>query len=440
MIDLGGFGIVALMACGMGAAVWLTDRHSPTSRALALFLALTGIAIVINVMAMPFYEHEPLPFWLRSLGFFEAFAFLAGTEWGLRVGRTVVRTETERRTGEWLLRVAQGLALVYATLSAALPELRSTELVNAFDLGEWPSRGFLLFATPAVLAGVLVIIAGVRVLRSRPDKAEASRILAMLAAMPLFTSAVVLPASVAPVVIALGELVFLVGLLHYLSIQGARGQFMARFLSPQVAELVRKRGMKNAMAHSRMTVSVVSCDIRGFTAFAQGRRPEAVLRMLRDYYAAVGAATERFGGTIKDLAGDGALILIGAPVPFADHAVRALALAQRLQARVRPVVVRYSQELGFGVGVASGEVAVGIVGQQARFEYVAVGPAVNLAARLCDKAADGEIRVDAATLDQAGVNPPGPPQYRRIKGLDAAVPTYVLNETAIQVPAPETGD
>jgi class 3 adenylate cyclase len=145
-------------------------------------------------------------------------------------------------------------------------------------------------------------------------------------------------------------------------------------------------------------------------------------------------AAAEFGGTIKDLAGDGALILIGAPVPFRDEPARALGLARGLQARARATVRGYSRRLGLGVGVATGEVAVGIVGQGARYEYVAVGPAVNLAARLCDEAADGEIRVDADTLAGAGEALPSKAELRPLKGMGREVETYVVS------PAPSGGD
>ena len=425
-METGGFEIVALIACGMGGAVWVTDRDNPASAALALFLVLTGVAVYANTVAEPYYTVKPLPFWLRGLGLMDALVFLAGTEWGIRVGRTVLIKEGERRRGVRLLRLAQACALIYAALSAAFPELRERELINSLDLTAWPRPGFYLFAAPAVLAGLMVFVAGYRVLRSRPDKAEAVRLIAVLAAMPLLTSAIVLPDNIAPIALALGEIVFLIGVMRYHVIQGARGQFMAQFLAPQVAQLVRERGLKNAMARQRLTVTVVCCDIRGFTAHAQAHTPEKVLRLLREFYGAVGDAAAEYGGTIKDLAGDGALILLGAPIPFEDSEKRALALARRLQVSARRVVLRHSKKLGLGVGVATGSVAVGIAGQGARYEYVAVGPPVNLASRLCDEAKDGEIRVDGATLMAAGEVLPEKSELRDLKGVGKQVPTYVL--------------
>lgn len=419
-----GFQIVALIGCGMGVAVWITDRDSPTSRALGLFLTAMGLVIFVSGHVP---QSGPLPEWTRLMGGLDALAFIAGTEWGIRVGETVASNRLVG-PGRRMIRTAQALIVAYALLVAWRPEWRARELDGALDLSlaTEPGHAFWLLAAPWLAAILLVSIAGWRVLRERPDKAEGARIGSMLAVMPLFALALALPGEYSPYAIALGEIVFLFGALRYHNVQGARGQFMAQFLSPQVADLVRRRGLKNAMARQRQVVTVICCDIRGFTAYAQGHSPDKVMRLLRDFYAALGGAAAAYGGTIKDLAGDGALILVGAPVPFPDQAARALALARQVQDKARRQVQKYSEKMGLGVGVATGDVAVGIVGQGARYEYVAVGPPVNLASRLCDEARDGEIRVDAATLEAAGEPLPAKSELRPLKGVGREVPTYVL--------------
>jgi len=429
-MDAGAFQVVALMSGGMGLAVWTTDRSSPTSCALGLFLAGMGVVILASAYAPAV---PPLPHWTRLLGVFDALAFVAGTEWGVRVGETVASRDLIA-PGRRMVRVAQGCVIAYAGLVAWQPELRVLHLTGALDfsVSTDPGPGFYVVAAPWVAAMVLVLIAGIRVLQQGPDKAERARIASMLAVMPLFAAALALPRNAAPIAIALGEIVFLIGALRYHNVQGARGLFLAQFLSPQVVDLVRKRGLRNAMTRQRQTVTVVCCDIRGFTAYAQANPPEKVMRLLRDFYADIGAVAARFGGTIKDLAGDGALILLGAPVAFPDQAARALGLARGLQSRARATVRSYSRKLGLGVGLATGEVAVGIVGQGARYEYVAVGPAVNLAARLCDEAADGEIRADADTLTAAGEELPSKSELRPLKGVGREVPTYVVSTEPVE--------
>ncbi|MEC9363620.1 MAG: adenylate/guanylate cyclase domain-containing protein [Pseudomonadota bacterium] len=420
-----GYEVVAIIALGMGLVFWVTDRASPTSRTLAFFLGLLGVSVFGNAQVVDHWLETPLPAWVRLIGLLDAAVFIAGCQWGLRVSQTVSDVPDEDRQDR-LIRIAQALSLLYALMVAVAPELRYHELALALREQRLPSPAFALFVMPALAAGALVLFAGVLLLRRRPDQAEQVRIFAALAAMPVLTVALVLPARIAPLALAVGEVIFLYGALRYYMILGARGMFMSQFLSPQVAALVRERGLRHAMARKRVDVAVVCCDIRRFTAYAQAHSPEQVMRLLRAYYAAVAAAAQDFGGTVKDMAGDGALILIGAPVPYPDRSARAIGLARRLQARVRPVLKRYSPDLGLGVGVAGGSVAVGIVGEGGRYEYMAVGPAVNLASRLCDKALDGEIHIDETTLQASGESLPARRRRRYVRGIGVLVTTYVL--------------
>jgi class 3 adenylate cyclase len=174
---------------------------------------------------------------------------------------------------------------------------------------------------------------------------------------------------------------------------------------------------------------VVVSDLRGFTAYAQAHPSSRVIQVLRDYYDAVGKVVADYGGTIKDFAGDGILILVGAPLPAADHAAIGLRIAHRVRAASREVTDRWSNgphRLGIGIGVASGFVTVGVIGSASRLEYTAVGPAVNLASRLCEHALDGEILVDERTRELAATVPLEMRDTIEVKGFADAVPLYAL--------------
>jgi hypothetical protein len=84
------------------------------------------------------------------------------------------------------------------------------------------------------------------------------------------------------------------------------------FLSPEVARAVTEHGLARVMRHERVALSVVACDLRGFTAFSESAAAEEVVELLTGYYDAVGRVVTEFGGTIKDHAGDGVLCLVGA--------------------------------------------------------------------------------------------------------------------------------
>jgi class 3 adenylate cyclase len=203
----------------------------------------------------------------------------------------------------------------------------------------------------------------------------------------------------------IGSLIIAIGFIRYYGMQAERGVFMSRFLSSEVSKLVRDSGIEQAMQPQALEITVVCCDLRGFTRLSQLLASDQVIRLLNEYYDAVGRAVGEFGGTIKDYAGDGVLILVGAPLPMPDHAQHGLALARRLQQAAAGLINHWAgpdMKLGFGVGVASGRVTVGAVGSSSRMEYTAVGPAVNLSSRLCSQAADGEILVDAQTAQLTG--------------------------------------
>lgn len=429
--------IAALMALGMALAFVAADSRSPTSRALSLSLAGVGGSILCNVqitlvLLMDGMPNSPVPVWAGALAVFEVTAFVAGFEWILRIRRTVPTRDLRTAFGDNLLRAAQGLSILYGILSIALPQLRAHEFIGgAMDAEAGPSRTFYLFAAPLELAMVLATGSTLLLLNRKPDVPEKIRLIAFLIGAPFMASGLILPFNVAPVLTAVGLLILLVGGVQYHVIQGQRAQFMSRFLAPQVAELVREQGLKRATEEKTVEISVVCCDLRGFTAFSRATESRKVIAILREYYDAVGEAAISSGGTIKDQAGDGILILVGAPLPYGDHAQRALELARRIRTSGMEVTARCSDaelQLGLGVGVASGYVTVGVIGAASRLEYTAVGPPVNLAARLCSEAHHGEILVDERSVELAGpaAERLTPGQPLALKGYAQPVPHYVI--------------
>jgi len=436
MIDTTPHIITALLAMGMALAFIVADRSSPTSRALALFLASVGLAIGVgSQIAYPLHQSQGIAWWDGVFSIPEAMAFFFAYEWILRVRRTVPARNLKTHGPDALLRIAQGLTVYYVAMSIAFPRMRVEHFLNAgfHEVFERGSPEFWLFALPLTISLALSLFSGLLMLRRRPDRAEAMRLIAFALAAPFMASGVVLPNTVAPVSTAIGLLIFLVGGVQYHVVQGRRAQFMSKFLSPQVAELVGRRGLKSATDEQTLELSVVCCDLRGFTAFTAATSSQRVIRILREYYDAVGAAAAECGGTIKDQAGDGVLILVGAPIPMADHAQRALRLAKRIRETGMEITARWSDaelHLGVGVGVASGFLTVGVIGAASRLEYTAVGPAVNLASRLCSEAAPGEVLIDARTIELLGEETRRrelrPGEALRLKGFVQPVQSYTL--------------
>ena len=172
---------------------------------------------------------------------------------------------------------------------------------------------------------------------------------------------------------------------------------LERFLAPQVAQLIASSDGHDALLDShRREVTVVFCDLRGFTAFTESTEPEEAMAVLREYHAALGELIFRYEGTLDRYAGDGVMILFNAPIQFADHTQRAVKMAVEMRDSIGALTQRWrnrGHSLGFGVGIALGYATLGQIGFEQRLEYAAIGSVTNLASRLCDEAKAGQIVV-----------------------------------------------
>jgi class 3 adenylate cyclase/HAMP domain-containing protein len=172
---------------------------------------------------------------------------------------------------------------------------------------------------------------------------------------------------------------------------------LERFLAPQVAQLIASSDGHDALLDShRREVTVVFCDLRGFTAFTEATEPEEAMNVLREYHAALGELIFRYEGTLDRYAGDGVMILFNAPIQLADHTSRAVKMAVEMRQAVGRLTEKWKNRghsLGFGVGIAVGYATLGQVGFEHRLEYAAIGSVTNLASRLCAEAKAGQIVV-----------------------------------------------
>ena len=422
MISSSGDLIVAIIAIGMGISFVWADPKSPTSRALALALCLIGLGWLMNVPNDAGVFKSQKDWWTRAFSIVEGATFATFMEWALRIGRA--ESSARSASAERLLRVCQALAILYGLLGVLFPEVRTRSFIYRQQPGALTDPGYYLFAVPLYLSIALAVPAfGVWVFRSQQDRAEHIRVWALIVATPFLMSGIWFH-SWRPVGGAIGMMIFLAGAVRYHMIQGQRAQFMGRFLAPEVGRLVRERGFAAATQESRVELSVVACDLRGFTAFSDTAAPEEVMQLLRDYYTAIGEVVTQYGGTIESFAGDGIMVLVGAPLPYPDHAGRAVGMALKILDRAAEVLSASSRaglEVGIGVGIASGYVTVGVIGGAARLEYVAVGPALNLASRLCSYAQPGQVLTDqrfVAVIDNEGGSKDRPYRFERVESVE----------------------
>ncbi|MBV8575769.1 MAG: HAMP domain-containing protein, partial [Acetobacteraceae bacterium] len=177
----------------------------------------------------------------------------------------------------------------------------------------------------------------------------------------------------------------------------ARIQKLERFLAPQVAQLIASAdGDHSLLDNQRREVTVVFCDLRGFTAFTEATEPEEAMNVLREYHAALGELIFRYEGTLDRYAGDGVMILFNAPIQFEDHTKRAVKMACEMRDTIGALTRKWrnrGHSLGFGMGIALGYATLGQIGFEQRLEYAAIGSVTNLASRLCDEAKADQIVV-----------------------------------------------
>lgn len=176
-------------------------------------------------------------------------------------------------------------------------------------------------------------------------------------------------------------------------------ELFGRYSSPEVVRdiLAQSERAELALGGEQREITVAFMDIRGFTGFAEGVSPQVVVEILNRHLERMTEAIFAHAGTVAKFTGDGLMAMFNAPLPQADHALRAVRAALALLEGARQ---EGESPLQYGVGIHTGEAVVGNVGSQRRLEYTAVGDTVNLAARLEEWATPGQILISRATYEQ----------------------------------------
>ena len=120
--------------------------------------------------------------------------------------------------------------------------------------------------------------------------------------------------------------------------------------------------------------------------------------MLGEYHEALGDLVHRFEGTLERFTGDGLMVFFNDPLPCPDAPERAVRMAVAMRGRVAQLAEGWSRmgyELHLGIGIAQGHATLGRIGFEGRSDYAAIGSVTNLAARLCEHAAPGQILISA---------------------------------------------
>ncbi len=157
-----------------------------------------------------------------------------------------------------------------------------------------------------------------------------------------------------------------------------------RFVSREVAEALR-RGTINLEGEKRL-VSVLFCDVREFAVFSERHAPEEVFHLLNQFLPIVAQAAHKYGGMVSKFGGDNTMIIFGAPNEVENSAYHAALTALEIRALTaelnRGLIREGDAPIRIGMGINTGYALAGAIGPKERQEYMVVGNAVNLAARI----------------------------------------------------------
>jgi adenylate cyclase len=158
----------------------------------------------------------------------------------------------------------------------------------------------------------------------------------------------------------------------------------ARYVSHQVMDSILD-STADKLRGDRRRISVLFCDIRGFTTISESLSPEKVVQLLNEYFEKMVEVVFRNKGTLDKFIGDGMMVIFGAPEDDEYQEENALKAAIEMQSELRSVAEKWKPEglnLRIGIGINSGPAIVGNIGSSRRMEYTAIGDTVNLASRL----------------------------------------------------------
>src|SRR5256886_2608131 len=194
---------------------------------------------------------------------------------------------------------------------------------------------------------------------------------------------------------------------HQLVAGGAGERTPSPDRAPQVAYTPKHLADKILKARSaiegeRRQVTVLFADLAGFSALAETRDPEEVHTIVDRCFGSIASEVHRFEGTVNQYTGDGVMALFGAPIAHEDAPRRAahpaLAIQRAVRDLSRELAPRLERSLEMRIGLNTGPVVVGKIGDDLRMDYTAVGDTTNVAARLEQNARPGSVLVGASTF------------------------------------------
>jgi adenylate cyclase len=182
---------------------------------------------------------------------------------------------------------------------------------------------------------------------------------------------------------------------------------LQRYLSPNlVDDMVNNNTSDMALGGAKKRVSILFCDIRGFTTFTEKEPVETVVSLLNEYFSVMSDVIFANRGTLDKFIGDAIMAIYGAPLESKDNAYECVKSALEMRAKLAQLNEKWKSQnkpqIQVGYGINTGEAIVGNIGSERRMEYTAIGDMVNTASRVEGETESNQIFITEETYKALG--------------------------------------
>jgi adenylate cyclase len=182
---------------------------------------------------------------------------------------------------------------------------------------------------------------------------------------------------------------------------------LQRYLSPNIVdEMVQQNTDSLTLGGEKRKVSILFCDIRGFTTLTEKEPVETIVSLLNEYFSAMSDVIFANNGTLDKFIGDAIMAIYGAPLELKDGAYKCVKTALEMREKLAKLNEKWKAEkkpqIQVGYGINTGEAIVGNIGSERRMEYTAIGDMVNTASRVEGETEGSQIFITEETFQELG--------------------------------------
>ena len=198
------------------------------------------------------------------------------------------------------------------------------------------------------------------------------------------------------------------------------------YLDPRQVARLQKDPSLLKLGGERRTCTFLFTDVRGFTNLSEKLEPEQVTEIMNKVLTEQVKCIQAHGGMVDKFIGDACMAIFNSPLMIDEHEKRAVACGQDMRTAIKALQKELSEPIAIGIGINTGEAVIGNMGSNTRFDYSAIGDAVNIAARLesATKEAGVDILIGERTAEK--VDKCSPHGKIQVKGKEKALKVYTI--------------